>query len=82
MNNCFRKHHRQRIDPVPIQPSTETELRLLRATVAALQAMGLMDRDALEQARRHTPGELLTGYPCRPIMQQPDDVHNANCVRG
>ena len=58
MNNRVRKHYRQRIDPVPVRPSTETELRLLRATVAALQEMGLMDRDALEQARRHTPGEL------------------------
>ena len=54
MNNCVRKHHRQRIGSMPAKPSAETELQLLRAAVAALQQMGLMDHDVLEQTRRRS----------------------------
>ena len=39
---------------MPVNPSAELELRLLRATVSALREAGLLDQGAPEQEKRHS----------------------------
>ena len=56
MNHCVRKMHRRRrlecVQPVLEKLCTDLELQLLRAAVAALQEVGLMDYDVIEQVKQ------------------------------